>query len=90
MNKTQLTAKLAEKTGMTRAKAGEALNGLIEIVTEELKAGGKVNLTGFGSFSVAQRQARKGRNPQTGKAINIPANRAPKFKAGKLLKDAVS
>lgn len=90
MNKTQLTSKLAEKTGMTKGKAGDALNGIIEIITEELKGGGKVILTGFGSFSTVQKKARTGRNPQTGKKISIPACQAPKFKAGKLLKDALS
>gem|GEM_PF-7079687 len=90
MNKTQLTSKLAEKTGMTKVKAGDALNGIIEIITEELKGGGKVILTGFGSLSTVQKKARTGRNPQTGKKISIPACRAPKFKAGKLLKDALS
>jgi len=90
MNKTQLTAKLAEKTGVTKTQASQAINGVIDIINEQLKDGGRVILTGFGSFSVAERAPRTGRNPQTGDVINIPAGRFPKFKAGKNLKDIVS
>ncbi len=89
MNKGHLVTKLAETTGMTKADAQKALNGVIGIISDELKGGGNVALTGFGTFSVAERKARSGRNPQTGEPIDIPASRAPKFKAGKLLKEAV-
>lgn len=90
MNKTQFISRLAEKTKLTKADADRALNGVIEIITEQLKGGDKVNLTGFGSFSVGERAPRTGRNPQTGQPIDIPAARVPKFKAGKILKDSVS
>lgn len=89
MNKGQLVSKLAESTGMTKADAQKALDVVISIITDELKDGGSVTLTGFGSFSVAERKARTGRNPQTGESIDIPAARVPKFKSGKLLKDSV-
>ncbi len=89
MNKTQLTAKLAEKTGLTKAQAADALNGVIEIITNQMKDGDKVILTGFGTFSVAERAPRTGRNPRTGAEMTIPARRVAKFKAGKTLKDAV-
>jgi len=90
MNKTQFVSRLAEKTKLTKAEAERALNGVVEIITEQLKGGDKVNLTGFGSFSVGERAPRTGRNPQTGQPIDIPAARVPKFKAGKILKDSVS
>lgn len=90
MNKTQFVSRLAEKTKLSKAEAERALNGVIEIITEQLKGGDKVNLTGFGSFSVGERAPRTGRNPQTGQPIDIPAARVPKFKAGKILKDSVS
>ncbi|RQD61836.1 HU family DNA-binding protein [Desulfonatronovibrio magnus] len=90
MQKTQFIANLAEKTGFTKADADKALNGVLEIITEQLKQGDKVTLTGFGTFSVGERAPRKGRNPQTGDPIDIPAARVPKFKAGKALKDEVS
>ncbi len=89
MNKTELTAKLAERTGLTKAQAADALNGVIEIITDQIKDGDKVILTGFGTFSVAERAPRTGRNPQTGMQMTIPAARVPKFKAGKTLKEAV-
>ncbi len=89
MNKTELTAKLAERTGLTKAQAADALNGVIEIITDQMKDGDKVTLTGFGTFSVAERAPRTGRNPRTGEEITIPAAKVPKFKAGKTLKDAV-
>ncbi len=90
MNKTQLTSRLAEKTGMTRAQASEALNGVINIITEQLKDGDKVTMTGFGTLSVTEKASRVGRNPQTGQPITIPARRVARFKAGKNLKDIVS
>lgn len=89
MNKTQLTAKLAEKTGLTKAQAADALNGVIEIITDQMKDGDKIILTGFGTFYVSERAPRTGRNPQTGQPIDIPAARVPKFKAGKVLKETV-
>ncbi len=90
MNKTEFVSRLAEQNGMTKADADRALKGVIEIISQELKNGGSVVLTGFGTFSVGERAPRKGRNPQTGQPIDIPASRAAKFKAGKALKDAVS
>jgi DNA-binding protein HU-beta len=89
MNKTEMIAKLAEKNGMTKKDAQKALEGLIEIISDEIKDGGSVILTGFGTFSIAERKPRTGRNPQTGQPIDIPAARVPKFKAGKQLKDVV-
>ena len=89
MKKAGMVDRLAEVTGMSKKDAQKALDGMIEIITGELKSGGNVTLTGFGSFSVAERKARTGRNPQTGEQIDIPAARVPKFKAGKVLKDAV-
>ena len=89
MKKAEMVSKLAESTGMTKKDAQKALAGVLNIISNELKAGGTVTLTGFGTFSVAERKARAGRNPQTGQPIDIPAARVPKFKAGKLLKDAV-
>lgn len=90
MNKTELVAAIAEKSELKKAESEKALKALIEVVSEELKKGGKVQLIGFGTFEVAERKARTGKNPQTGKAIKIPASKAPKFKAGKALKDAVN
>lgn len=89
MNKTKLVAALAQKNGMTKADAQKALEGILSIISGELKDGGSVTLTGFGTFSVAERKARTGRNPQTGQPIDIAAARVPKFKAGKVLKDSV-
>ena len=89
MNKTDMVTKLAEKNGMTKKDAQKALNSLIEIISDEIKDGGSVILTGFGTFSIAERKPRTGRHPQTGQPIDIPAARVPKFKAGKVLKDAV-
>jgi len=90
MNKTQLISKFAEKSGLSKNKAGENLNTIIEIITEELKNGEKVTLTGFGTFSTAERAPRTVRHPQTGEEITIPARRVPKFKAGKELKDGAA
>ncbi|MFP4236358.1 MAG: HU family DNA-binding protein [Desulfonatronovibrio sp.] len=90
MNKTELAAKLAERTRLTKAQAADALNGVIEIITDQMKDGDKVILTGFGTFSVGERAPRTGRNPQTGAEMTIPAARVPKFKAGKVLKEAVN
>ncbi len=90
MNKAELIAAIAAKTGATKKSAEEAVNAFIDVVTETLKKGDKVQLVGFGSFEVIKRAARKGRNPQTKEEIKIPASKAPKFKAGKALKDLVN
>ena len=90
MNKTELVAAISEKTELTKKDSEKALKALIDVVAEELKKGEKVQLVGFGTFEVSERAARTGKNPQTGKAIKIPASKAPKFKAGKALKDAVN
>ena len=90
MNKTELVAAMAEKTNLTKADSEKALKAFIDVVAEELKKGEKVQLVGFGTFEVAKRAAREGRNPQTGKSMKIAASKAPKFKAGKALKDVVN
>ena len=90
MNKSQLVAAIAEKTDMTKKDAEKALVAFEEIVTEALKDGEKIQLVGFGTFEVAERAARVGINPQTKKSIKIKASKAPKFKAGKALKDAIN
>lgn len=89
MNKTELIEAIAEKTDMAKAEAERAVSALLEIVTSTLQGGGEVALTGFGTFSIRRREARTGRNPQTGASIEIPAMTVPKFKAGKALKDAL-
>ena len=90
MTKTEFVGKIAEATGFTKVDADKAVNAFLEIVTEALKSGDKVTLTGFGSFEVTERGAREGRNPQTGETMQIKAAKTPKFKAGKSLKDAVA
>lgn len=90
MNKSELVAALAEKTGATKKSAETSLNALVEVITDELKNDGKIQLVGFGTFEVRKRAARKGRNPQTKEEIKIPASKAPIFKAGKALKDTVN
>ncbi len=90
MNKSELIAAMAAKTGETKKNAEASLNALIDVVTESLVKGDKVQLVGFGSFEVRKRAARKGRNPQTKEEIKIPASKAPVFKAGKALKDLVN
>ena len=82
MNKAQLIDAIAEKVGLTKADSKKALEAFVETVGEALKGGDKVALIGFGSFSVSERSARSGRNPQTGKTITIPAKKVVKFKAG--------
>jgi DNA-binding protein HU-beta len=89
MTKTDLIEKMAKEAKVTKAAAGKALDSFIDGVKKALKKGDKVTLIGFGTFSVTQRKARKGRNPQTGKEIKIAARKAPKFAAGKALKTAV-
>ena len=90
MNKTELIAAIAEKTELTKKDAERALKAFVDVVTDELKQGEKVQLVGFGSFEVRKRAARKGRNPQTKEEIKIPASKAPVFKAGKQLKELVN
>ncbi len=90
MNKSDLVAAISAKTGSTKKEAEVALNAFVEVVTEALEKGDKVQLVGFGSFEVRKRAARKGRNPQTKEEIKIPASKAPVFKAGKALKDLVN
>ena len=90
MNKTELVAAMAEQAEMTKKDAEKALTAFTEVVAKELKNGGKVQLVGFGTFEVSERAAREGRNPQTGEPMKIDASKAPKFKAGKALKDEVN
>ena len=90
MNKTELIAAIAAKTGETKKDAEATLNAFVNVVSETLAKGDKVQLVGFWSFEVRKRAARKGRNPQTKEEIKIPASKAPVFKAGKALKDLVN
>ena len=90
MNKAEFVTALAEKTGMKKTDAEKALRGFTEIVAETLKKGDKVALVGFGTFEVMEREAREGRNPKTGKTMQIDATKVPKFKAGRALKEAVN
>ncbi len=90
MNKADLVDAIAAKAELSKKDAEKALKAFEEVVTEELKNGGKVQLVGFGTFEVSERAERMGRNPQTGEDMIIAASKAPKFKAGKALKDAVN
>ena len=90
MNKTELVAAIAEKAELSKKDAEKALKAFVDVVTAQLKNDQKVQLVGFGTFEVSKRAAREGRNPQTGKTMKIDACKAPKFKAGKALKDAVN
>ena len=90
MNKTELVAAMADQAGISKKDAEKALVAFTGVVTEELKKGEKVQLVGFGTFEVSERAAREGRNPQTGETMKIEASKAPKFKAGKALKDMVN
>ena len=90
MNKTELVAAVAEQADISKKDAEKALKAFVDVVTEEMKKGEKVQIVGFGTFEVSERAAREGRNPQTGKTMKIEACKAPKFKAGKALKDAVN
>jgi len=90
VNKTELIASVAEKAGMTKKDAEKAINALFGSVEDALAKDDKVQIIGFGTFEVKSREARKGRNPQTGKEITIPASKTPVFKAGKGLKDVVN
>ncbi|MHB8628737.1 MAG: HU family DNA-binding protein [Aggregatilineales bacterium] len=90
MKKSDFVAEIAKKTGMSRAKADEAVNAILDTITETLKSGDKVTLTGFGSFEVRHRAARPGRDIRTKQKITIPASMRPVFSAGAVLKAAVS
>ena len=90
MNKTELVAAKAEQTNLSKKDAEAALKAFIDVVSEELKKGEKVQLVGFGTFEVSERAAREGRNPQTGETMEIKASKTPKFKAGKALKDMMN
>lgn len=90
MNKAELITAVAENADITKKDAEKALKAFVDVVTEELKKGEKVQVVGFGTFEVIERAAREGRNPHTGEPMPIAACRAPKFKAGKALKDALN
>ena len=90
MNKAELVAAIADKTELSKKDAEAALKAFTDVVAEELKKGEKIQLVGFGTFETATREAREGRNPRTGATMKIAATKAPKFKAGKALKDAVN
>ena len=90
MNKTELIAAVAEKAELSKKDAEKALKAFTDVVSEELVKGEKIQLVGFGTFEVAEREEREGRNPKTGKKMMIAASRSPKFKAGKALKDMVN
>lgn len=90
MNKQDLVAKVAQQADISKSKAAEAVDAVIDAIKGSLKKGDDVRLVGFGTFSVANRAATTGRNPRTGEPIKIPASKQPKFKAGKELKEAVN
>ncbi len=90
MNKTDLVAAMADQAGLSKKDAEKALKAFTDVVAEELKKDGKVQLVGFGTFEVSSRAAREGRNPQSGAPMKIAASKAPKFKAGKALKDMLN
>lgn len=90
MNKADLVAAMAEKAGVSKKDAEASLKAFTDVVAEELKKGEKIQLVGFGTFEVSERAARAGRNPQTGAEMTIAASKAPKFKAGKALKDSLN
>lgn len=90
MNKMELVSAMADKAGLSKKDTEAALKAFTDVVAEELKKGEKIQLVGFGTFEVSERAARTGRNPQTGEEMKIAASKAPKFKAGKALKDTVN
>ena len=90
MKKTELITAIAESADISKTDSEKALKAFVDVVTEELKKGEKVQLVGFGTFEVSERAAREGRNPQTGETMKIEASKSPKFKAGKALKDMVN
>ncbi len=90
MNKTEVIAAIAEKSGLTKKDAEKALKAFTDTVAEELQNGGKIQIVGFGTYEVSERAAREGRNPQTGETMSIAASKSVKFKAGKALKDSLN
>ena len=90
MNKTELVAAMADQAGLSKKDAEKALKAFTDVVAEELKKDGKVQLVGFGTFEVSERPEREGRNPKSGETMMIAASKAPKFKAGKALKDMLN
>lgn len=90
MNKNDLVSALADTAGLTKADASRAIDGMLTCITSSLRKGKDVRLVGFGTFSVAKRNASEGRNPRTGEKISIPAAKRPRFSAGKALKEAVN
>lgn len=90
MNKTELTEAVASAADLSKASAGRAVDAVIDAITDTLKSGNQVSVTGFGTFLVRERGARTGRNPRTGELMQIKASKVPSFKAGKGLKDAVN
>ena len=90
MNKTELVMAMVEQTGLSKKDAEKAVNGVLDLIAEALKAGDKVQIMGFGAFEVKERAARTGKNPRTGEAIQIAASKVPAFKAGQALKNAVN
>ncbi len=90
MNKNELVSAVADAAGLSKGDAQNAIEAVLETITNELKNGGDVRLVGFGNFSASRREASTGRNPQTGAPVNIPARNVPKFSAGKGLKDAIN
>jgi DNA-binding protein HU-beta len=90
MNKNELIADVASKTGLTKTAAGEAVDATFDVIAAALAGGNEVKIAGFGTFVVSERAASEGRNPRTGETIKIPAQKAPKFRAGKGLKDSVN
>ncbi len=89
MNKSELIAAVADKSELSKADAGKAVDAFVEVITKALKKNDKVSLVGFGTFAIRKRAARQGRNPKTGATLKIAASKNPAFKAGKALKDAV-
>ena len=90
MNKNELAGAVAEHADLSKDEAGKAVEAVFNTIQSQLKSGNEVNILGFGKFSVGRREARKGRNPQTGAEVDIAASNSPKFKAGKGLKDALN
>ena len=90
MNQAELIAAVAERAGLTKADTGKAVEALVGSITDALKRGDEVRITGFGTFGISERGERQGRNPQTGEAITIAASRAAKFTVGKAVKDALN
>ena len=90
MNKTEFIAAVAEKAEISKKDSEKALKAFVDVVTEQLKAGDKVQLVGFGTFEVVDKPAREGRNPRTGETMKIAASKSPKFKPGKALKDSLN